>query len=53
MWYLDSHVLEVVASPTHHLAEAENGAVQIVLSVEGAFLEVGVISRFKDIGPRR
>lgn len=53
MWYLDSHVLEVVPSPPHHIAEAENRAVQITLSVEGAFLKVGVISRFKDIGPRR
>ncbi len=48
--YLNSHVLEVMSSPADQIPEPEDGAVQMVLSVEGASFQIAVVRGFKDVG---
>lgn len=50
--YLNSHVLEVMSRPVYHIPDPEDGAVQVGFSVVGASFQVGVVWRFKDVGPR-
>lgn len=41
-----------MSGPADQLPEAEDGAVQVVLSVEGAGFQVAAVRGFKHVGPK-